>query len=168
MDFNCVYKELFKPVYAYILLRAKDRNIAEEISAKTWQRVFDKQEKFNPQKGNLTQWIFTIARNETNSYFRLYYLRKVFSLSAFEEDLKDSSQDIENEAQNKDLQYKLQQAMAELKPSYRDILALKFYSGMTNAEIAQTLHITPNNVSTILNRAMNKLKLKLEAENVLQ
>lgn len=166
MDFDDTYRELFKPVYAYILLRAQDKNLAEDLAARTWQKVFDKQNSFNPAKGNIRQWIFTIARNEVNGYFRLYYVRKVFSLSDFEEDCLAGTESAEASAEKKQLEETLKQAMGKLKANYRDILALKFYSGMSNGQIAQTLNISESNAGTLINRAVNKLKLLLEAENV--
>ena len=168
MDFDDTYRELFKPVYAYILLRAQDKNLAEDLAARTWQKVFDKQNSFNPAKGNLRQWIFTIARNEINSYFRLYYVRKVFSLSDFEDDLAGGTEteNMEVSAEKKQTEQILKNAMGKLKANYRDILALKFYSGMSNGQIAKTLKISESNAGTLINRALNKLKLLLEAENV--
>lgn len=168
MDFDDTYRELFKQVYAYILLRAQDKNLAEDLAARTWQKVFDKQNSFNPAKGNLRQWIFTIARNEVNSYFRLYYVRKVFSLSDFEDDLagETETENVEASAEKKQTEQILKNAMGKLKSNYRDILALKFYSGMSNGQIAQTLKISESNAGTLINRALNKLKLLLEAENV--
>lgn len=168
MDFDDTYRELFKQVYAYILLRAQDKNLAEDLAARTWQKVFDKQNSFNPAKGNLRQWIFTIARNEVNSYFRLYYVRKVFSLSDFEDDLAGGTEteNMEASAEKKQTEQILKNAMGKLKANYRDILALKFYSGMSNGQIAQTLKISESNAGTLINRALNKLKLLLEAENV--
>lgn len=166
MDFDAVYKEMFKPVYAYVLLRVQDENLAQDLASKTWQKVFDRQDSYDPRKGNLRQWLFTIARNEVNSYFRLYYVRKVFSLSAFEEDFKNTDDNPETTAEQKDLEEKLKLAMGKLKSNYRDILALKFYSGMSNEEIAQMLNISASNVGTIINRAVNKLRILLEAEHV--
>ena len=166
MDFDAVYKEMFKPVYAYVLLRTQDENLAQDLASKTWQKVFDRQNSYDPRKGNFRQWLFTIARNEVNSYFRLYYVRKVLSLSAFEEDFKNSEDNPETAAEQKDLEEKLKLAMGKLKSNYRDILALKFYSGMSNEEIAQMLNISASNVGTIINRAVNKLRILLEAEHV--
>ena len=166
MDFDAVYKEMFKPVYAYLLLRVQDENLAQDLASKTWQKVFDKQNSYDPLKGNLRQWLFTIARNEVNSFFRLYYVRKVLSLSAFEDDFKSKEENPETAAEQKELEEKLKQAMGKLKSNYRDILALKFYSGMSNREIAQMLKISESNAGTIINRAVNKLRILLEAENV--
>ena len=164
MDFDAVYKDLFKPVFAYILLRVQDRNLAEELAAQTWQKVFDKQNTFNEQKGNIRQWLFTIARNKINSYYRMYYVKKVLSLSDFEEDFTDTSKSAQDTLENEELHQKLKDAMGKLKSNYRDIIALKFYSELNNEEIAKIMHISQTNAGTILNRALNKLKTLLETD----
>ena len=76
------------------------------------------------------------------------------------------TENVEASAEKKQTEQILKNAMGKLKSNYRDILALKFYSGMSNGQIAQTLKISESNAGTLINRALNKLKLLLEAENV--
>ena len=72
MDFSSLYKELFKPVFAYILCRVGERPLAEDLAASAWHKAYEKWPLFDPNKGTFRQWIFTVARNEINMYSRLY------------------------------------------------------------------------------------------------
>jgi RNA polymerase sigma factor (sigma-70 family) len=49
-------------------------------------------------------------------------------------------------------------ALAQLDPRERDLVALKFRAGLSNAEIARVLDTTESNVGTKLHRAMEKLR----------
>ncbi len=47
-----------------------------------------------------------------------------------------------------ELRQSVSQALAELPAAEREIIALKFFSGMSNPEIAEATGISPSNVGT--------------------
>ena len=49
-------------------------------------------------------------------------------------------------------------ALATLDPRERDLVALKFSGGLTNAEIARVLGTTESNAGTRLHRTVTKLR----------
>ena len=49
-------------------------------------------------------------------------------------------------------------ALRELEPREREIVALKFWGGLTNAELARVLDVSQSNAGTLLHRAMTKLR----------
>ena len=50
------------------------------------------------------------------------------------------------------------EALAELEPRERDLIALKFHGGLTNAEIGRVLGKSETNVGTLLHRTVTKLR----------
>ncbi|MCR5505067.1 MAG: hypothetical protein K6E94_05935, partial [Elusimicrobiaceae bacterium] len=81
MSFEEIYKQYFKRVFAYVYARTANETTAEDICLNIWQKVLDKFSSFDNNKGNIEQWLFTVARNETNSYFRIYFIKNFFSLT---------------------------------------------------------------------------------------
>jgi len=163
MNFEETYIRLFKPVLAYIKSRLNNESAAQEIAAVTWQKVYEHQNQFNPEKGRPEQWIFTIARNEVNKYRRFWQLKRFFSLTDEEEQFacaeKTPFEKLVYQEQNKILLA----AMAQLTDRERDLIALKFYSGLNNRQIASITALSESNVGTIINRAVAKLRSRLEA-----
>lgn len=49
-------------------------------------------------------------------------------------------------------------ALAELTPRERELVALKFHAGLSNAEVAQVIGVSASNVGTLLHRTMQKLR----------
>ena len=49
-------------------------------------------------------------------------------------------------------------ALAGLSPRERELIALKFFAGLSNAEIAEVLGLTESNAGTKLHRAVTKLR----------
>lgn len=60
----------------------------------------------------------------------------------------------------------LQDAIRRLPKELRDVVILRFFSGMTQAETAQALEIPQGTVATRQRRALQLLKLDLEEETV--
>jgi RNA polymerase sigma factor (sigma-70 family) len=52
----------------------------------------------------------------------------------------------------------VQTALAKLPAREREIVALKFHAGMSNAELARVLGISESNAGTLLYRTMEKLR----------
>jgi len=52
----------------------------------------------------------------------------------------------------------LRTAVAELAPRERELVALKFFAGLTNAEIAGVIGVSETNAGTRLHRVIQKLR----------
>ncbi|WP_428897637.1 RNA polymerase sigma-70 factor [Parelusimicrobium proximum] len=162
LNFDKIYEEYYNVVFSYVIARVQDESLAEDLAASLWRKVFEKLHSYDESKGIMRQWLFGIARNEINMHYRLYYVRKFLSLTDFEESTPSNEKEPAAQAEDNELNKKLLNAMAELKSKERDILALKFYSGLNNREIASLTDISESNVGTIASRAINKLRVLLE------
>jgi RNA polymerase sigma-70 factor (ECF subfamily) len=49
-------------------------------------------------------------------------------------------------------------ALAALPARDRELIALKFHAGLTNAELAKVLGVSESNAGTLLHRTMEKLR----------
>ena len=52
----------------------------------------------------------------------------------------------------------LRAALASLAPRERELVALKFFAGLTNSEIAEVIGISETNAGTRLHRVIEKLR----------
>lgn len=162
MNFEQVYNAYFKRIYSYIRARITDEAQADDIACNVWQKVFEKQSSFDESKGNIEQWLFTIARNQVNSHFRLYYIKNFFSMTDKEDVFSSKEkQPLDKLDEEEDLK-QLSAALAALNQKERDLISLKFFSSLNNRKIAKITSLSESNVGTIINRAVNKIKTILE------
>lgn len=164
MNFERIYQEFFKVIYSYIIARVREENTAKDIAALTWQKALNKFDTFDENRGNIGQWLFTIARNEINMHYRLYYVRKFLSLTGFEDSQPPDEKSLEETLIYEQEKQTLLNAMSSLSKKERDIVALKFYSGLKNRQIAEMVNISESNAGTIINRSLRKLRAVLEVK----
>ncbi|MBR4682288.1 MAG: sigma-70 family RNA polymerase sigma factor [Elusimicrobiaceae bacterium] len=162
MNVEQVYNDYFSRVYAYIRSRVYNETHADDICCEVFQTVFEKHESFDPKKGNIEQWLFTIARNKVNSHLRLYHIRNFFSFSGKEEIIPlPEKKPLDKLGQDEEIN-QLHAALAVLSSKERDLISLKFFSSLNNREIAAATSLSESNVGTLLYRAMQKLRAVLE------
>jgi RNA polymerase sigma-70 factor (ECF subfamily) len=162
MNFEQVYNAYFKRVYSYIRARITSETQADDIACEVWQKVFEKQSSFDESKGNIEQWLFTIARNQVNSHFRLYYIKNFFSMTDKEEVFSSKEKQPLDKLDEAEELKQLSAALEALNQKERDLISLKFFSSLNNREIAKITSLSESNVGTIINRAVNKIKTILE------
>lgn len=163
VPFQELYELYFKRVYAYVLLRVKDPPLAEDLCALAWRKAYEKIDSFDEKKGSFAQWIFTIARNEINMYRRLYWVKHFFSITQSEEYLPSLEDSPSQKAEEAELKVHLLYAAEKLSARARDIISLKFYSGLTNRQIAKMTGLSESNVGTIAQRAVQKMRREMES-----
>ena len=158
-SFEELYQMHFKSVYAYVFARVRNAAIAEDICANVWKKCYEHFASFDDKQGVFGQWLFGIARNETNMYGRLFWVKHIFSLPESDDELMPGTDKtpLENLEENA-FRAELIRALGRLSGKERDLISLKFYSGLNNRQIAELTRLSETNIGTILHRAVQKLR----------
>jgi RNA polymerase sigma factor (sigma-70 family) len=154
LAFDRLYRSSRDDVYAYVAGLLRDRAAAEEVTATAFERAYRKRARFNPGRGEPRAWLFGIARNAALDELRRR--GRQAELLAEPADLSASAVDESAEASERRLA--LTAALAQLDPRERELIALKFFAGLSNTEIAGVLGISESNAGTKLHRAVTKLR----------
>ncbi len=165
MGFEEVYDKYFARIYNYIRYRVLDRGAADDLVSAVFEKVLDKFGSFDPARAPLEPWLFAIARNTLNDYFRRRRVRGWLSLTDREENIA-SGESVEGTAQRNEENARLLAALGELSETERELIAMKFTLDLTNRDIAAQAGLGESNVGVILFRAMGKLRTKLGPETL--
>lgn len=154
LAFDRLYKSSRDDVYAYVASLVRDPAAAEDVTATAFERAYRKRSRFDPSRGEPRAWLFGIARNAALDELRRR--GRQAELAAEPADL--ASLPTPESAEASERRLAVSAALARLDPRERELIALKFFAGLTNAEIAAVVGIGESNAGTRLHRAMTKLR----------
>jgi RNA polymerase sigma-70 factor, ECF subfamily len=152
--FEALYRRAFPKVYAYVASLLRDRGAAEDVTAQAFERAYRRRRSFRASRGTPEAWLFGIARNAALDELRRR--RRRARLEIEPEDLASTA--LDDQVEHAVRRESLRAALATLEPRERDLVALKFAGGLSNAEIARVLRISESNAGTRLHRTMEKLR----------
>lgn len=154
LSFEELYRQSRDDVYAYAASLLRDRSAAEEVTATAFERAYRKRDRFDARRGNPRAWLFAIARNAA-----LDELRRRKRQSVLDRDPTDgTAAGTVESVERSERRLLLTAALERLMPRERELVALKFFAGLSNAEIAGVLGIRESNVGTKLHRIVAKLR----------
>jgi RNA polymerase sigma-70 factor, ECF subfamily len=152
--FDELYRRSRDDVYAYVAGLLRDRSAAEDVTALAFERAYRRRRSFNPKRGSRRAWLFGIARNAALDELR----RRRRQATLVAEPVDDASPTPEQGGETVLRRAALRLALASLTPREREIVALKFFAGLTNPEIAAVTGISESNAGTRLHRVIQKLR----------
>ena len=151
--FESLYRSSRDDVYAYVATLLRDPAAAEDVTALAFERAYRRRRTFDRRRGEERAWLFGIARNAA-----LDELRRRRRVAALVTDPEDMAQEDADDAEVALRRTAVQNALAKLPAREREIVALKFHAGMSNAELARVLGVSESNAGTLLYRTMEKLR----------
>jgi RNA polymerase sigma-70 factor (ECF subfamily) len=152
--FEALYRRTFPRVYAYVASMLRDRSAAEEVTAQAFERAYRKRSSYRAGRGSPEAWLFGIARHAA-----LDELRRLKRRAPLEgEPVDPDAPSDEDQAEGIVRRETVRAALGALDPRDRELVALKFQAGLSNAEIARVLATSESNVGTRLHRTMEKLR----------
>lgn len=145
-------------LYSIILRMVQTQSAAEDILQDTWILVMRKLHQHDPSRP-ISPWLTQIAVNCCRSYWRKERLRSFLKPSEFaarHQDLEPKpASDSPAAWEHRQLAGK---ALQGLSPKLREVVVLKFYSGLTQDEIAEVLKIPVGTVKSRLNYALDSMR----------
>jgi RNA polymerase sigma-70 factor, ECF subfamily len=152
--FEALYRSSRDDLYAYVCTLLRDPAAAEDVTALAFERAYRRRRTFDRRRGEERAWLFGIARNAA-----LDELRRRRRVAALVNEPEDTAEVTDGDGAEVALRRTaVQSALASLPAREREIVALKFYAGMSNAEMACVLGISESNAGTLLYRTMEKLR----------
>lgn len=154
LAFDRLYRSSRDDLFAYVAGLLRDDSAAEEVTALAFERAYRKRRSFDPERGEPRAWLFGIARNAALDELRRRGRQAELSADPADPDATATAEG----AERSELRLAVAAALTGLAGSERELIALKYFAGLTNSEIAQVLGTTESNAGTRLHRAMNKLR----------
>jgi RNA polymerase sigma-70 factor (ECF subfamily) len=152
--FDEVVAEELDAVYGYLVYLTGDRSAAEDLAAETFEKAFRTWRRFDPRRSSPRTWLCRIAHNVAIDWFRAESRRRK------REDVYMRDRDLVDEL-GEGLPPHLEQALRELSPAEREVVALRVLLDLDGPSAARVLGISQTACSTRLSRALKRLEEKV-------
>jgi RNA polymerase sigma-70 factor (ECF subfamily) len=151
-DFRLLVQRYQRPLFAYLSSRLRDPLEAEEAAQESFVRAFLSLKKLRKPE-SFYAWLMGIAGRVLKEQFRATARRQ-----------KDSAiaETLLAENPGPAPEYALEEAIAVLPESYRQVILLRYYEGHSCQEIATRLEMPLGTVTKTLSRAYALLRQELQ------
>jgi RNA polymerase sigma-70 factor (ECF subfamily) len=154
------YEQHGAAVYNYVRFQVAEPDAAEDLVADTFLRALRAAGRFDEARGAVRTWLLAIARNLVHDHRRRIRVRQYVPLGTMG-DLIEEGPSPEERLLRKEEVGRLLDAVAGLSDDDREIVSLRYGSGLDGREVAAILGISEANVRTRLWRALKRLKATL-------
>ena len=154
VSFAATAEEHLDDVYGYLVYLTRDRSLAEDLAADTFEKALRAWRRFDPARGSARTWLCQIARTTALDWFRAEERRRR------REERTAAAERVDGDFAE-GLSPVLEEALAGLSAGQREVIALRILLELDGDEAARVLGISATAVSTRLSRALTKLEEKV-------
>lgn len=155
-----IYRRHAQQVYAYIYYRLGDQHTAEDLAADVFVKALAGIKSYSWRGTPLLAWLYRIAHNVTvdhrKSVARRMQHHAPGDASAVEERV--------DRLGASDARADMMSAIRELTEDQQQVIILRFYQAMSNAEVANVLGKPEGAVKALQSRALRSLRRIMEAQ----
>lgn len=158
LDVEALWRTCADDLYAYACTVVRDPALAEEVVAMTFERALTRRARFDRRRGEPRAWLFGIARNAAVDELRRRGRRAALAHDPIDDATPDPADELAERDEASRRRDAVARAIAALPGTERELVALKFHAGLTNAEIAAVLGISTTNAGSRLHRVLTHLR----------
>ncbi len=149
--FATLYRRHVGRIHAFAWRRSGSREVAEEVTAATFERAWERLDRFEWRGGGLVPWLYRIAANELAGHYRKEASverarRNLFLVWGAGGDDTDDEWPI------------VRTALDGLPSRYQEVITLRYLAGMDAGEAAEAMGVTKPVLAVTLHRALRALK----------
>ncbi|MEJ5148307.1 MULTISPECIES: RNA polymerase sigma factor [unclassified Sphingobacterium] len=164
--FVIIYHRFYKQLFFFILKYIKEADIAEEIVADVFVKVWDRRMNF-PTMENLRAFVYISAKNASLNTIRAKRSKGIHESLSDYEDLLVDDKDAFSNLIHAELVHAIFTEVEKLPEKQKEVFNLTFLEDKTVEEIAEELAMSPSAVYTNRSRAINTIRHLLKTKNTL-
>ena len=157
--FELLYHRYVRSMLGLALRRLRDRQRAEDAVQETFAAVWRSAASYRPERGPAAPWLYAIARNAIVDRFRTQV-----DTSAEIPEIVSTDPGPPDRAESSFVSWRVHRALEELPPREREVVELAYWSGLSQSEVAEYLHIPLGTVKTRTRSALARLADLLEED----
>jgi RNA polymerase sigma-70 factor (ECF subfamily) len=157
--FEALYRRYARPVFGLALRRLGDRGRAEDAVQETFASVWRSARTYRPERGPGAPWLYAVARNAIADRARR---RQEPPAEPLDRPSLDGGPP--ERAESEWVRWRVHRALEDLPERERELIALAYWSELSQSEIAERLDIPLGTVKSRTRSALARLADVLEGE----
>ena len=154
-DFEQLYQTYYMQVYSFIMAIAKNQDISEEITQKTFFKAMTTAKKYRGSSSELT-WLCAIAKNLFIDELREHKKTEGFN----RDNVSDIS--VDNIVADEDSEFRVHQVLHHLEEPYKEVFQLRVFGELPFQKIGKLFGKTENWARVTYHRARLKIQERME------
>ncbi len=161
--FASLFDILAPRLKSFMIRKGASPELAEDLVQETMISVWTKAGLYDPARGSVLTWVFTIARNLRIDRIRKESTMPLFELGDYDAPSDDiGSDEILVRTQSAAL---VANALAGIPQEQKQVLILSFANDLSQSQIAKQLNLPLGTVKSRMRLAYNRLRKTLETIN---
>jgi RNA polymerase sigma-70 factor (ECF subfamily) len=153
--FGVLYEKYFDRIFNFIYRQTDDEDLTADLCSQTFLIALKNVGKYQFRGVPFSAWLYKIASNEVNKYYRKQKQTKVFSIEEMRiRELIEQA----NEEYDEEIVRRLMNYLKELPTEMLQVLELRFFEDKDFKEIAFILEITESGAKMRTYRALDRLR----------
>ncbi len=154
--FRPLYQKYFKRIFLFVLHRVGDKSVAADITSQVFLKALLHIKKFTFRGLPFSAWLFRIALNECNDYFRKNNRHRIVTME--DVSVEHLYEELTNDSRLDDLRSRLPDILQKLTTEELQIIELRFFEQRPFKEVADIIGITETYAKVKVYRILEKMK----------
>jgi RNA polymerase sigma-70 factor, ECF subfamily len=153
-----LYRRYSGELYGFALNALSDRELAEEVVQDVFARAWRRAADYDPRRGSVRTWLYTITRNRIVDARRRAAARPGLA----RHEAGEGPPELDSELEQAVLRWQMAAALTRLSPEHREVIRLAHYGGLSLREISESKGIPLGTVKSRTSYALRTLRLILD------
>ncbi len=162
--FGILYDQYFERVFRFVFKRlGGDEATAGDLTQQCFLKAMNNLKRYEDRGYPFSSWLFRIAQNEVNLYFRQQ--QKVREVGVDASDLRALSQEVDADKNymTAEEQQQLIDQLNALESEHADLIELRFFQKMSFRQIAEIYNVSEANAKMRIYRILEKIQKNWKA-----
>ncbi len=155
-----LFEDHYDRIARYIYTRIGDKAEAEDLASEVFLKALESLKTYKDRGIPMQAWLYKIAHNLVVDHLRKVTKYKVLPIE--EQEIADESDPVSTAETGIEME-RVKAAMQELTEAQREVLQLRFFSGLTSQEVSQILDKSDGAVREMQSAALERLRHLLGA-----
>jgi RNA polymerase sigma-70 factor (ECF subfamily) len=155
-EFAVLYNRYYKPIWLYIHKRTADETLSSDLTSQVFLKAMSGLSRYTYQGFGFSSWLYKIAVNEINEFYRRKKIRQLFSIE--DHDMQRLKLAVEEDPDFSGESEIVLNCLKKLDPEDMQVIELRFFEDKSFKEIGFILNMTENNAKVRTYRVLDKLR----------